>query len=739
MEKSHLLLLLHMHQPYYYDPSAGVYRLPWTRLHGAREYYDVISLALKTEEARLTINVVPSLLIQLRDYETDPSRDEFWRLSVLDPDSMSESEKCFALKNFFLANWKNMIFPIPRYKELLEKRGREVAKLDWKAVCRRFNKQDVIDLQTLFNLAWLGFTAMEEFPQARELLRKGREFDAADRDAALDVQAQVLKRVLPRFSEAAATGRVELSVTPAYHPILPLLYDNNISRRSDPTTPIPAEPFRYPEDARGQIERGRALFEEFFGERPKGMWPSEGAVSPEIAQLVARDGFSWLASDEEIITTSQPSISRDDAVYSPWKVRQGTDEINMIFRDKRLSDLIGFTYSKNAAKAGVAHFIGSLEEIAKRTGGGRQIAVILDGENPWENYENGGREFMETLYNEVAKSPFVEMATISESLAARPPRRITETIHSASWINNNFRVWIGGEEENLAWTYLSKTRRALADFPQKDSPQWREALEAVYAAEGSDWFWWYGDTFVSETPELFDELFRAHLAAVYKRLGQSVPDFVSVPALREKINAATFEPSSYISPRVTGDITNFYEWRGAGKMDLRRAAGGGQVGAMAKTSHYIKELYVGFDKTNLYLRLDFAKDEIDLPRKIIEGEGEIEFYFASKERGLSYRLLVVSDGGRGAAAHFARSEYGCDRIDSLKPNAGTAAIKASLVAALPVSEFGLPPGERLNMAVRILKEEPDGSAFEMARYPLHGYYAIRIPEEDFEKRNWSAI
>jgi len=577
--RAHLLLVLHMHQPYYYDPTEDVYRLPWVRLHAVREYYDVITLAMHHPDARLTINLVPSLLLQLQDTARHPHKDYFWRLSSVAPRDLMPEEKQFIITNFFLANWSKMIFPLPRYKELLDLRGHDSEKVDWDDVLPRFSNQDILDLQVLFNLVWLGFTAEDEYPEIGQLRRKGRNFTIEERRRVLDIQGEILQRVLDRYKEAAKTGRIELSTTPAYHPIVPLVFDNQFARRCDASTPMPANPFAYPADAIAQIEKGVSMFEDILEFTPVGMWPSEGSVCPEMLPSVHDAGLQWLATDEEVLRTSLPGRPREEIIYRPWRAMHKGVSTNMIFRDKHLSDLIGFTYSRNPADAAVHHFVGLVEDIARRDPEA-QIAVILDGENPWEHYQNGGRDFMTKLFDRFASSDVVDMATVSESLQQRPPMGTFEGLHSASWINNNFRVWIGGQEENTGWTYLSRVRAAIEAYPDKSSEKYAKAMESIYAAEGSDWFWWYGDTFSSETPELFDQLFRAHLTMAYKHLDLPRPDFLSIPVLRDKGEGPVLACDEYIHPTLDGQVTSFYEWYGAGDVDLSGAGGGGVGGAM---------------------------------------------------------------------------------------------------------------------------------------------------------------
>ena len=733
---AHLLLVLHMHQPSYLDPQTDQYLLPWVRLHGVREYYDIANLLLAHPEASLTINLVPSLLTQLKDNSENPYKDRFFALSQADPRHLNEQDRRFVLTNFFLANWNHMIFPLPRYKELLQRRGLEITEVDWNRVPDSFSPQDILDLQVLFNLAWLGFSALDEFPAARQLREKGRNFTAADKKTVLDIHVRIMGQVIERYRQVAATGRVELSTTPAFHPILPLLMDSRMALRCDPSTPLPEPPFAYPDDAALQITRGRAIFTELLGREPRGMWPSEGSVCPELIPVAQQAGFEWMATDEEVLRTTLNNARREDIIYRPWRARRQGAEISMIFRDKHLSDLIGFTYSRNPAEAAADHFAGILENIARQDNNA-QVTVVLDGENPWEHYEDGGRPFLSALFARLARSDLVHMKTVSQSLSERPPHHGVDHIHTASWINNNFRVWIGGQEENKAWQYLARVRAVLRDRVNKDSDRYRMAMGFMLAAEGSDWFWWYGDTFHTDTPELFDNLFRAHLAMVYDQLGLPRPDFLAVPVLSGKSGGPTITSTDYINPDLDGVVTSYYEWWGAGSVDLTGAGGGGAGGVMAQGASHLQKLFCGFDKENLYLRLDFSAGDENLKQRIRAGEVEVEFFFSLADR--QGRLYIGVDESGAMDTVWASGNQADDLPDRIIPSAGRAALGRILEASVPLSRFDGFRGAPISLAMRLVTQSPTCMQFELARYPRHGYFVLQVPTDDFESKNWSAL
>ncbi len=145
----------HMHQPYYKDPSTDIYRLPWVRLHGTKDYLDMIEILKDFPEIRQNFNLVPSLLEQLNDYTENNAKDVYLDLTRKKASGLTLDEKTFVLENFFLAHWDNMIKPFHRYYELLIKRGAHFTKSDLHRTIKYFTEADFLDLQVLFNLCWI--------------------------------------------------------------------------------------------------------------------------------------------------------------------------------------------------------------------------------------------------------------------------------------------------------------------------------------------------------------------------------------------------------------------------------------------------------------------------------------------------------------------------------------------------------------------------------------------------------
>ncbi|OIP39010.1 hypothetical protein AUJ95_06110 [Candidatus Desantisbacteria bacterium CG2_30_40_21] len=529
----HVAFLWHMHQPFYKDISAKEYALPWVRLHGIKDYYDMVSVLDAYPKIHQTFNMVPSLMIQLDEY-TQGASDKYLAHTLIPAKDLSHGQKSFILQEFFSANWDNMIKPFPRYRELIEKRGITVPGDGLSIAIKRFSTQDFLDLQVWFNIAWFDPQFQGKDFLLVNLIQKQRDFTEGEKQAVIDKQRELISWILPEYKRMQDTGQIEVSVTPYYHPILPLVCNMELARQSDPTVILPKKKFIAPEDARMQIKRAVECYQQHLGCNPRGMWPSEGSVCNDIIPMVADNGIKWLATDEWILYHTL-GVDRYSAhlLYKPYCLEVDGRQVNMVFRDRTLSDTIGFTYSKWNTYDAVSDFITRLHHIKDMLPKKRNhlVCIAMDGENAWEYYSKNGWEFLEYLYTSLSHDEGIRCVTINEYLQENPPQETLTDIHPGSWINSNFQIWVGGKEENRAWDYLYEAREALVGFEKKHGPSDKtlEAWEYIYIAEGSDWFWWYGDKHYSPNADIFDSLFRGYLEGVYKILGLKVPEGIKKP------------------------------------------------------------------------------------------------------------------------------------------------------------------------------------------------------------------
>ncbi len=589
-----LCFLWHMHQPFYKDLWSGEYRLPWTRLHALKDYAGMVEILDEFPSIHQTFNLVPSMVAQIDEYASGKASDPFLDCAVARAEDLSEAQRNFVLKYFFQANVDRMISRHARYRELYEKQARK----------EPFSARDFRDLQVLSQLVWFDEDLLARDPELIELVRQGRDFSLDGQAVMARKQQEALGRVLPAYREFSTRGQIEISTTPFYHPILPLLCDSDVAAVPHPGVPLPPR-FHYPQDAREQLERARAYMLEMFGVAPVGLWPSEGSVSDHALALAYESGFTWAASDNGVLGRTLDRDPGIDVTYRPYVWRQAGREMRMIFRDHYLSDLIGFEYSRMDPRDAAGHFLDRIRENA--AGRDALVPIILDGENAWEYYEANGRPFLRELYRRISEDPGMRALTVSEAFAKFEAEPL-QGIFPGSWINANFDIWIGAEEDNRAWELLLAAHRAYDETPGVAETAHKLAYEELLIAEGSDWNWWYGPEHGSDNRPEFDQLYRDHLANVYRALGLVVPGALSQPIIRSDQTGEIHEtPQNPIRITLDGEITSYFEWMGAGRYrpDPRS-------GAMHGSTPPVREMFYGCDGERVAIRLDGTSDGVTI-------------------------------------------------------------------------------------------------------------------------------
>ena len=614
-----VVVLWHQHQPFYKDLVTGAYRLPWVRLHALKDYYGMVKLLDEFPNVHQTFNLVPSLIAQIQDYVAGTARDPFLEVAAKPAKDLSAEERRFALQYLFQANPVNVIGRYPRYRELLERLQSCGTSLEQADLV--FGTQDFTDLQVLSQIAWFDEFFLQE-PDVAELIRKERNFSLDDQRFVLKRERELLAKVLPAHADAAQRGGIEISTSPFYHPILPLLCDTNQGAVSSPGLPLPQNNYRRPDDAREQLIRGLDLHEKVFGIRPEGVWPSEGSVSEEAISIAHKLGVKWMATDEGVLGRSLNfNFSRDaggrlnsggpELLYTLHHYEKNDTRMNLLFRDHTMSDLIGFVYSGMGPDEAAQHLIHNIRHAAQPVldqGRDAVVPIILDGENAWEYYPGSGREFLRRFYDALQNSDGIEAVTVSEAIARHQNFGHLGGITPGSWIGANFNVWIGAPEDNKAWDYLHAAR----EFYEQNAPRATEeqrnlAYEEILIAEGSDWNWWYGPEHHSANDRDFDELYRKHLANVYHALGAMPPDYLVQPIMASTGRPALIAQTGYVHPRIDGEITRYFEWIGAAMYtaDMR-------AGAMHGKQYFLDAVYAGVDEQFLYGRVDFAGGTPDM-------------------------------------------------------------------------------------------------------------------------------
>lgn len=605
MRPVHLALVWHMHQPYYKDDLSGTYLLPWVRLRSTKDYVKMADLAAAYPHVRQTFNLVPSLLEQIEDTASGRPGDLFLSLSRKPAAELTAEERSFILRWVRESPRFLRVQASPRYSELASRPEGET-----------FTVEDMRDLQVWCNLAWCDPAWVDRDSRLSELKSKDRGFGEADKDVLFAAQLEAVGFVIGLYAELAKAGIAELTFSPYYHPILPLLDDVASAREAIPQIALPQRPFAHPGDARAQIELGRREFERLTAVRPRGMWPPEMAVGESVARLATQCGVEWIVGDEDVLAASiGKSLGRDgegrlwepELLYRPWRLERDGRSLAVVFRDNALSNAIGFDYHRMHARDAVGDFMGRLRRIREQQGDDRDFLVVvaLDGENPWDFYSREGHDFLNWLYEDLERAEDVVTTTVSDFLDQHQERNHLGRLHAGSWIGCSFDTWIGDPEHNQAWDLLGETRDWLADFADR-YPE-AEGLDAAWReiriVEGSDWFWWFSRRHDSGMDAIWDNQFRLHLRNVYRALSAKPPSTLFqeiLPAAGEELHppSATFTPS--------GPDDKAWEEK-AGRYEV-----GGGFGALHKPIELVSALRYASDQDRLYVRIDSARSEEQL-------------------------------------------------------------------------------------------------------------------------------
>lgn len=722
-----LALMWHQHQPYYPDDVAGENPMPWVRLHGTKDY---LGMALHLEEVpefRCTINLVPSLLVQIEAY-VQGATDQHLRVSRQPADGLDHDDALYLLDNFFMAHADAMIRPHPRYHELYNQRGLGVDSAE--QALPRFRERDLRDLQVWSNLSWMHPLLFEKDPELAEFKAKGKRYSEEEKQWLLDKQRALLAQIIPLHRKLADRGQVELTTTPFYHPIVPLLFDKRLAREAMPDVQLPGYRDGYLEDAEVHVKRAVESHQKHFGERPRGMWPSEGSVCQAMIPLLKRHGIEWIATDEEILGAStQGRVGRDsrghvrhpELLYRAWKVAEQGDELNIVFRDHSMSDQVGFHYQRTPGPGAAGDFLGKLHAIgdACRQNSATLVPVILDGENCWEYYPDGGVSFLRSLYQSAARDPRVRPVTVGEFLRDHPPADTLPRLFSGSWISHNFAIWIGHPEDNRAWDALHSTRQFLVGEAEsgRHTPEvLARAWDEIYIAEGSDWFWWYGDDHSSALDALFDHLFRKHLRNVYSLLSQDPPGSLFTPISQAVSHRPIHDqPTSFLDVKVDGR-SSYFEW-----INAARYICGNERGTMALvTRGPLHSIWFGFSADRLLIRVD--TDGGPASERLAEAS-QLRIGFVDPAE---WEIVVEHPSLPRPTAHI--NHAGHPSSNGTTVEAATGKI---LELAVPFGRLGLRADDPIRFYVELIEGESS-----LDRAPREGIFELSVPTPDFERILW---
>ncbi|GMV67597.1 MAG: hypothetical protein AMXMBFR76_00360 [Pseudomonadota bacterium] len=545
-----VVLYWHMHQPSYEDPVQHHYEAPWTYLHGIKDYVDMAAHLEAEPLARAVVNFTPTLLEQIADYTAqltaaagghDGLRDPLLQALAGPVLPIAPQQRLLLIQAALRIDRTQVIERFAPYRRLARLAD---WVLDHPAGLDYLSDQFLIDLLVWYHLAWLGETVRRSDARAKSLIEKGGHYTLADRGMLIGLLAELMASIIPRYRRLAEAGRIELSVTPYSHPILPLMLDFNAAHEAQPQALLPLAA-GYPgglERARWQIREAIDVFRGHFGFAPAGVWPAEGGVCVRTLQLLGESGFRWAATGEGVLRHSLGMSGRAaDQLHRPYQPPAGPV---CFFRDDELSDRIGFQYRNWHGDDAVANLVHELEGLADEDRPpGQVVSIILDGENAWEYYPDNAYYFLSGLYSRLAAHPRLQLTTFSAVLDGleRDSIRPLERVVAGSWVYGNFAIWIGDPDKNRAWDLLVEAKRVFDRVVAEgrlDTTQRSEAERQLAHCEASDWFWWLGGDNSAANVAQFERLFRLHLAALYQMLGEPVPDQLTRPLAHGRTDGA---------------------------------------------------------------------------------------------------------------------------------------------------------------------------------------------------------
>ncbi|MCL5735450.1 MAG: glycoside hydrolase family 57 protein [Actinobacteria bacterium] len=688
----------HMHQPYYRSSRGAPFDMPWARMHALKDYLGMLEILGEFPDLHQTFNLVPSLVEQLEAYATGDFADVYWDHTLKPASELSFSERAFIVGRMCERSDHPRTSSHPRYVELARKREGQASQGP-EACAASFSVEEIRDLQIWFNLAWFGPKLLEEQPLS-DLVSRGRLFSEEDKAALATVQRDLLVRTLPAYKGAALRGQVELTTSPYFHPILPLLINSDSARVATGDVLLPRRRFAHPEDALEQLHSAADKHSATFGERPRGVWCSEQAVGEDVIPLLVESGFEWTISDETVLARSLAGVVRTqtgalggatssskltlplgpDALYTSYRLERQTGELSIVFRDHTLSDLIGFVYRSWASKDAAVDLLGRLRHIrsalvptrgaagttpheSARGGCVPLVTIALDGENAWEYYTRNGADFLRYLYEGLTVDPRFRCVTVTEHLRENPAPHRLDWLHTGSWIGGDLRTWIGDSAHGKAWDLLVEARDVAArdkaltsqetssagkqemtaagerETPSKDEEAWWHIL----VSEGSDWFWWFGEHHHTELDAVWDSSFRRHLEHAYRLLDKSIPTDLLFPVLSGTSTLMPVMPKGPIAPVIDG-VVGPTQARAEGEVDEWANAGylaTVPFSTMQRAgSTLIREVRFGWDEGALCLLL-----VPDSPSSLRGLEIHLEVQGVTESQALRF-VSVLEDGGQ---------------------------------------------------------------------------------------------
>lgn len=648
MKKLSIAFLWHMHQPLYKsNDDGGIYLMPWVRLHAVKDYLDMLLIIDNFENLKLNFNFVPVLLDALIDYCSENTHDLHSKLSIKRAEELSDEDKIFILNNFFDANYQNMIQKHKRYCELYKK------KLSFEELnIEAFSLQEYSDIMAAFNLVWIDPVFAKNNDEIKGLFEKGTGYSLEDRKRIIAIHREIIRQIIPKYRQYQEKNRIELLTSPYYHPIMPLLLNMKDAKNSTSRFSLPKGDFKMQKDVYEQVENALLKMEQVFGKRPAGIWPSEHCLSEATLKCLSKAKVRYTLSDEgilssslkkEFIRDSKGSILNPHALTQVYNFKTFDTNIDIVFRNSTIANLISFEYPLHNTKIAVNDLFERIKvfqtKIENSPDENHLLLVAMDGENSWENFENDGFDFLFELYSMIESDRTLETVLLSEYIEKAKKKNL-KTLYPGSWINRNFQLWACESTKNLAWEHLDKAKETLLKAKKHSKvskANLQKAKEELQIAQGSDWFWWFGEPNDSGRDYIFDYLFRQHLKNVYKLINAKVPAQLDV-SLSAFLGKPSRTPRKNISPLIESLSSDFEnQWKNAGVIEI-------PSGPVMEDKKILDRIFYGNDSQKIYFRFDL-NSYLQNENSIFNDSYQIFIYFqkASNLNFANIRTLNRND------------------------------------------------------------------------------------------------
>jgi len=606
---TYLNLLWHFHQPWYIFPGSNRIERAIITFRTLYNYYPMAKM-IQESGTTLTCNFTVPLLLQIKKIDEGEIIDSFQEMLIEDSENDSVKIKIF-------------LEDIP---ERIKNKNEILRKLMEKFFSQDISKREISDLKIWMHLVCFHPCMVRWFPEIKQLIEKGAGFDSDDRKMLVKLEKEIFSQTLGFYNNLWNSGLIEISITPGYHPIMPLVYDLSIAKKTKTSLQIPDIEFRYPEDVRGHIEMGFETAEKIFGKNVFGIWPAEGSISNEIFDMLVDYNIKWIGADEQILHNTDVSDKEISSTIYRWK-----DSFCIFFRNHEFSDRIGFVYHWWDEKSAAEDLFKKIEDFSENNE--KILTIILDGENPWEWYRDGGSIFLPEFYGRINSSKKIKPITFSSACNLSMKNISLSNIPPGSWMGLHFDNWIGNPDANRLWQILANARKTV--YQQTGKTPLHDGLRnLILMAESSDFFWWMSVSADITTKTKFYSLFQAIISSIYQTIGLKTPQEV----LSAYLPATQIgQPDRAITATIDGKLTSFFEWSGASEIKIEQLWTTFQPFDLP-----VKKLFYGYDMKNLYFRLDISQKVFRAISVEIKEKGVI-FSFDIPEGNFVFENIALVD------------------------------------------------------------------------------------------------